>query len=182
MKKMLLIPVFVALCAMLLSPVVHAQTETIQFEGKMALAINPLGGTAYELLFVGEGMINFPGPPGPMKGMIIAVLGVDVSTTPPTILFWYAKELAPNEFKWSFGACRVSTEFMSGSLAVEWNTIPPTQTGHINLKDTGIHIILNGAARVGSASWVYDDATGHYTGEWLGLVARGTGNIVYKPP
>ncbi len=181
MQKKLLIPVFMALCIMLLSSVVHAKTETIQLEGKIALAVKPypLPGQVYEILIAGEGMINFPGPPGPMKGMVLVFLIVNFSTTPPTILDWEAEELAPNEFKWSFGACRVSTEFMGYSLTVKWDTIPPTQTGHINLKDTGIHVILNGAARIGSASMVFDSYSSH---DWLGLVARGTGTIVYKLP
>jgi len=73
----------------------------------------------------------------------------------------------------------VSTEIvindMSCPLTVEWNTVPPTHTGHINLKLMGIHLILNGAARMGSATVMCDYH--RFPPEWMGIIARGVGTI-----
>jgi len=103
MKTRILLPVLLILSAMLLSPVsVYASsTQTIHFNGKAALAILPLNEMMTELLLiaVGEGMINLPGPAGPLKGMGIAILFINLSDVERPITLIHAKELAPDEFR-----------------------------------------------------------------------------------
>ena len=174
MNMKLLLPVFAILCAMLLVPV-YAQTETYHFNGKVALAALRLAPDVFLLIVAGEGQLNLPGSLSPFKAIGTTVLLIDFSTSPPTVTLIDAKELAPSEFKWSFGACRVSTVMpLLGPLTVKWDTVPPTHTGHIKLKD-GIHVVLNGTARIGSAT--VNGRTG-----WIGLVARGVGTVIIKTP
>jgi hypothetical protein len=58
-------------------------------------------------------------------------------------------------------------------LSIEWCTVPPTKTGHININDC-IHLVVNEQARCGSATAVWKCGCQK---ELHGLVLHGTGML-----
>jgi len=196
MNRKLLPLALVALFLILLSPVsAYADTGTMVMtsKGKTAMAafgpieIEP-GLTQAFMIMAGESLTNLPGPPGLMKVMAIAIIRLTIDLRDPNnpiILFdlIYGKELTPSEFKWSFDACRVSTEIevdgVSCPLIVEWYTEPPTLASH-TIEYDGWRIVSNGAGRMGSATVVcgYDLLSIPETG-WIGAVySQGTITIM----
>jgi len=186
MNRKLLSPVLVALSLILLSQVsAYADTATtvMTSEGKTAIAVfGPItiktGLMQTFMIMAGERLTNLPGPPGPMEVMAIAIVRITMDFRKPKrpIMIWeliHANELTPSEFKWSFGACQVSTEIevdgVSCPLIVEWYTEPSTLTSHTLELWDGVRIVSNGAARMGSARLV----CGYHPlpeAEWVGAV------------
>jgi hypothetical protein len=160
-KFALLAPLLVGL--ILMSQPVFAEptpTSTVTFhvEGKAAVAWDPYYPVAYVVV---EGMINLPDFGPPMKGTFLVIIcGCQVKCF----------ELCKNDFKWSMDHASLCLNW----LRIEWCTVPPTKTGHINLNEC-IHLVVN------------EEARGGYATVWkcrcpvtaCGLVFHGTGMLAF---
>ncbi len=127
MKRKVVLPLLVILSLTLITPVVAVAEpmETYHYEAKVAAAWWRLRGGVTVRVVAFERMKDFPsGSPDKMMTLRFSML---VGGSWRTI----SKELAPNEFRWSYGACRVSTKMtirgVENILTVEWDTVPPTQ-------------------------------------------------------
>jgi hypothetical protein len=157
-KFALLAPLLVGLVLMS-QPVFAEPTPTVTFhvEGKAAVAWDPCYRVAYVVV---EGMINLPDCGPPMKGTFLVIIcGCHVKCF----------ELCKNDFKWSMDHASLCLSWLS----IEWCTVPPTKTGHININDC-IHLVVNEQARCGSATAVWKCGCQK---ELHGLVLHGTGML-----
>lgn len=163
-KKIILLAPLLASLILLSQPVFAEPTQTFHVEGKAAVAWDPCYNVVY---IVAEGMLNLPDGT-PIKGLTLVIIrGHNQPRCVP---------LRKNDFKWSMD----HASLCSGKLHIEWYTGPPTETGHINLKDC-IHLVVNEQAREGFACIWHDGCPTPAYGA-CGLVLHGTGMLALSLP
>lgn len=148
MRKQFLLPLIIILVVTLILPVGKADAKgVVQINFKQAMASGGSGDT-YAYVFVG----NLPFDPDPS---VVRTFGYFMYWNGSDYVFEsWEKELTSKEFKWSFGACKLSTMIDTSSgpalLVVKWVALPPTETTHMNEvlpSPVNMHIIMNTASR-----------------------------------
>jgi hypothetical protein len=176
LNKKVLLPVCLVLSLMLM-PMASAGSgkAVVHFEGKTAFAIVPLDGSRVGLCGAVEGLLNLPGPQGPLKGMFEFWVVIDMRTC--CIVEVEACPLEKGDFKWSMDHAIVTDGFMSDGETMVWYSVPPTRTGHVNLKDIGFfdmdHVVANWGFRFAEV-WKYCEPECYF-----GIIARGTGTLTF---
>ena len=122
MRKTPFLVLIATLLAMLIVPT-FAETTTLRMNGKTAMAW-VTDGSSYAMVTASE-MTR------PSKMMLLQFMLQDPTNG---VFIIEQKELAPSEFSWSLGVCKLKTEIAGFALLVEWKAITPPRSDHVNQK------------------------------------------------